>query len=295
MSKNIRANDSVVFEGIFDKGFGVLSFAVMSDRRLSQQAKLIYSYLVSLAGAVNQAFPSVPRICADLQIGSEDTFYHHLDYLKGYGLIKVTPRYKSGGKFDSNLYSIVVSNPVIQTEYLDRIELFKQKQKERNAKKKVSKNNTPGNQGTDEKTKILQFNTPGNQGTGNQGTGNQGTTNTIITSTIITSTNTHTDLKTLCVEIQKVLTEKISQKKIQELINAVGLDTLKQYIDTWDKYRPFARQGQAAYFIHCVQHQIPAPTPQAITYSNKTPQFSNFEQREYSDDDYEKFYANLNS
>jgi hypothetical protein len=104
--------------------------------------------------------------------------------------------------------------------------------------------------------------------------------------------------KSLCVElsskIENALNEKISQKKIQELINATSLEVVTQYIDNWDKYKPFARQSQASYFIHCIQHNIPVPTPKTTTQNNCTvPQYANFEQREYSEEYYEKFYANL--
>lgn len=104
-------------------------------------------------------------------------------------------------------------------------------------------------------------------------------------------------IETLCIRINNALGENISQKAVKEIISQYGIDTVNQYLNIWDKYKPFAKRGQAAYFIYCIQHQIPAPTPSQVnTYNqNKIPQRDNFDQREYTDEEYESFYANLKS
>lgn len=105
------------------------------------------------------------------------------------------------------------------------------------------------------------------------------------------NSNNSQDTKELCVEINNILGEKLTQKTIQGLINSTSLDVVKQYMSNWDKYKPFAKTTQSAYFIHCIQNNIPVPT--VNTTSQTTATYANFEQREYEESDYEKFYANV--
>lgn len=133
---------------------------------------------------------------------------------------------------------------------------------------------------------VLVSRVPENSGTGYSGTAKKGVYNkTKIINTLQSNTITHTNLKTLCEKIQNTLSEKITQKKIKELISTAGIETIKHYMNTWDKYRPFAKQGQAAYFIYCIQHQV--PVPQQAKSNN--PKYADFVQREYGDDFYEQF------
>jgi hypothetical protein len=108
----------------------------------------------------------------------------------------------------------------------------------------------------------------------------------------IQSNNTQSDSKTLCVEIQNILGEKLTPKAVQGLINGSSLEVVKHYISNWDRYKPFAKTTQSAYFIHCIQNNIPIPTIQATTYP---PSFANFDQRDSSQYEDDKFYANLST
>lgn len=100
-------------EGIMEKGYGLIAKKVMKDTELSVEAKAIYAYLASYAGAGNTAYPSISLMCADLKIG-ENRFYRHRKQLveKGYIVIK-QHRNKEG--WLNNVYQL----PIIPTPYFE--------------------------------------------------------------------------------------------------------------------------------------------------------------------------------
>lgn len=101
-------NDILEIEGIYAKGFGMISKLLMQDVRITPYAKCIYSYFCSYAGNGSQAFPSVSLILHHLGM-SETTYYKHFKLLKDYGYIK-TKQSKSNGKYSKTIYTLV-SNP----------------------------------------------------------------------------------------------------------------------------------------------------------------------------------------
>lgn len=64
--------DILKIEGIMANGFGFIAKLLLNDRRLTIEAKSIYSYFCSYAGAGMTAFPSVSKICYNLVIGEID-------------------------------------------------------------------------------------------------------------------------------------------------------------------------------------------------------------------------------
>jgi hypothetical protein len=98
--------DVLRVEGVNAKGFGTIPKAVMKDRRLSIQAKAIYSYFCSYAGAGNRAFPGREIILKDLQI-SKDFYYKNLKMLKDLDYIRVKRENGKGGRFGRNIYTLV--------------------------------------------------------------------------------------------------------------------------------------------------------------------------------------------
>ena len=103
-------------EGINAKGFGTIAKMVMMDRRLTIQAKGIYSYFCSFAGGGSTAFPSVKKIMYDLNITNK-TYYKHFQLLIDFGYISVYQRKGAQGKFQSNLYKLH-TNPKAVVENL---------------------------------------------------------------------------------------------------------------------------------------------------------------------------------
>lgn len=103
-----KFTDVLEIEGIYAKGFGMISKLLMQDSRLTIESKSIYSYFCSYAGNGKQAFPSVNLIIHHLGIG-KNRYYTHLNLLKKYGYIK-TKQTKSDGKFSRTIYTLV-TNP----------------------------------------------------------------------------------------------------------------------------------------------------------------------------------------
>lgn len=91
-------------QDILSLGYGVIPKMVMKDPDLTIEAKAIYSYIASYAGAGHTAFPSVDLICHDLNIG-KDRFRKHRRQLieKGYLVVE---QHSNGGKYSNNLYTI---------------------------------------------------------------------------------------------------------------------------------------------------------------------------------------------
>lgn len=96
------SEDKLIFTNIKAKGFGTVPKLVMLDNRLSAQAKAIYAYFASFAGAGIVAFPHKNTIIKDLNI-SERTYYSHFALLTRYAFITVRQR-KAQGKFTSSEY-----------------------------------------------------------------------------------------------------------------------------------------------------------------------------------------------
>src|SRR5690625_6255981 len=88
------------------QGYGTIHKKVMKDKDLSIEAKAIYAYLQSYAGAGDTAYPSVSLMSKDLNI-SERRFYNHRKTLidKGYILIKQTRNDKRSEEHTSELQS----------------------------------------------------------------------------------------------------------------------------------------------------------------------------------------------
>ena len=49
-------------------GYGTVSKITMQDRKLSIEAKAIYAYLCSFSGGKDEAWPSISKMCYDLDV-----------------------------------------------------------------------------------------------------------------------------------------------------------------------------------------------------------------------------------
>ena len=99
--------DMLVMENVSAQGFGTVPKLVMLDTRLTAQAKAIYSYFASFAGAGATAFPRRTTIMRDLSL-SQAAYYSHFNLLLDHGYLTVEHR-KSNGKFDVSLYRLADS------------------------------------------------------------------------------------------------------------------------------------------------------------------------------------------
>jgi hypothetical protein len=95
----------------------------MQDRRLTPEAKAIYSYFCSFAGAGTTAFPSRDKIVYDLQIGVK-RYYNHFNLLKEYGYIEVKQNVDNTGQFKNNIYTLVEMIPYTQNDHTEPCSRF---------------------------------------------------------------------------------------------------------------------------------------------------------------------------
>jgi hypothetical protein len=94
-------------DSIFENGYGTVAKKVMQDTTITIEAKAIYAYLCTFMGAGNTAFPSVAKMCFDLQI-YKDRFYKHFKLLIDEGYIKKNRvHFNKSGKFANNIYTLV--------------------------------------------------------------------------------------------------------------------------------------------------------------------------------------------
>lgn len=97
--------DMLVFENAAAHGFGTIPKLVMLDPQLTPQAKAIYAYFASFAGAGTTAFPRRTTIMRELRIGSVETYYRHFNQLIEQGYLSVEQR-KADGRFDYCIYRL---------------------------------------------------------------------------------------------------------------------------------------------------------------------------------------------
>lgn len=86
-------------------GFGLIPRNVMRDKRLTVEAKAIYSYLSSFAGNREYAFPGRDLMCDELGM-SKERLSKHMKILKEHGYLEVEQK-KTDGKFSHNIYRLI--------------------------------------------------------------------------------------------------------------------------------------------------------------------------------------------
>ncbi|RBP59297.1 helix-turn-helix protein [Alkalibaculum bacchi] len=101
--------DILEAKGVKARGYGIIPKLAMLDRELTIEAKAIYSYFCSYAGAGTTAFPSRDKICDDLGI-SVKRYYKHFSLLKQLGYVEVRQVKKENNKFSYNIYNLI-ENP----------------------------------------------------------------------------------------------------------------------------------------------------------------------------------------
>lgn len=115
-----HSNDIIQMQGVNALGFGIIPKMVMQDKRLTIQAKAIYSYFCSYAGAGKTAFPKQTKILTDLRI-SRNSYYAHFNLLKEYGYIRVQQEKNEDGSFSRNIYTLVESLPCTKKQDTDAV------------------------------------------------------------------------------------------------------------------------------------------------------------------------------
>lgn len=141
----------VQYEGILEKGYGLIPQLLMRDKTLSIEAKAIYAYLAAFAGTTQKAFPGVKLICGELNI-SENRYLKHRKQLLDKGYIEIQRKRLESG-FSKNIYSLKQSVPVhlqnvgigneaIQNVGIGNVGIGNEGTKSNISKNNISKNNS---------------------------------------------------------------------------------------------------------------------------------------------------------
>lgn len=124
MSDN-RESSFIQVNGIMSKGYGFVPQAVMRKLGLSIEAKAIYAYMCSFAGAGLTAFPSVELQMRELGIGNK-RYYKHRKMLEDLGLITIKMQRttnENGKKVRARNLYIIEQFPVAKKkEETDKVE-----------------------------------------------------------------------------------------------------------------------------------------------------------------------------
>lgn len=108
-------------KGVMSEGYGIIPKKVMKDEDLTIDAKAIYAFMASFAGAGNTSFPSVKFITDKLGI-SRQRFNKHRKLLEDKGYITIKKERKSDGSWGNNVYTLETL-PMLQNPTLDNLTL----------------------------------------------------------------------------------------------------------------------------------------------------------------------------
>ena len=92
-------------KGVMSEGYGIIPKKVMKDKDLSIDAKAIYAFISSYAGAGSTSFPSVNLITDMLGI-SRQRFNKHRKLLEDKGYITIKKNRTPEGSWGNNVYTL---------------------------------------------------------------------------------------------------------------------------------------------------------------------------------------------
>ena len=90
---------------VLSMGYGIVPRSVMSDRKLTVEAKAIYAYFAACIGAGDTSFPTVGEISKDLNM-SEERFRKHQKNLIERGYLTIRKNAAANGRYSTNVYVI---------------------------------------------------------------------------------------------------------------------------------------------------------------------------------------------
>lgn len=85
-------------------GYGKVFKSIMRNPELTVEARGIYAYFCSIAGADDSCYPSLDTVLHDLNI-TKQRFYKHLNLLIDAGIIEKAQE-KTKGRFGKTIYRI---------------------------------------------------------------------------------------------------------------------------------------------------------------------------------------------
>ena len=107
MQKIILMEDKHMINRAIELGYGTVTKEIMQDKGLTIESKAIYAYLCSFAGGKDEAYPSISKMCYDLQI-TDQRLRKHMKLLIDSGYIEIEKyRYAKSQRFANNHYIIL--------------------------------------------------------------------------------------------------------------------------------------------------------------------------------------------
>ena len=300
VSRKVKEKSTLKLEGIYENGYGIVAKKVMIDKRLTPQAKAIYSFLCSFCGNGNTAFPSVEYQCECLPM-NKDTYNKHRKLLIEYGYITIEQQrevveFEDGTTKETyahNVYTIVTNIP---KELAEKEPPKKKVKKDKKVKAKTAK--------SIDISKKVEY--PKNSDTENSDTEISVTNNNTLNNNTINISSSkeekeedsfESDLKTLMSFCNNV-NYKLNKEKAKNILIAFGLDkvikaitTIISTVDTnniknYAGYLTATLKDMEATKNITIENKIEPTT----NNNNKPSNFANFTQRQY---DYNKLEAQL--
>ena len=288
VSKRVVKKDTLKLEGIYSQGYGIIAKMVMRDKRLSIEAKAIYSYLCSFCGKGETAFPSVELQLSELGV-SENRYRKHRKQLIDLGYIRVEQQrekveYSDGTSQErrtNNIYTIVTSLPTEQGE-----------KETKNCKKIVSKNR-----------KVLSIHFEGvdnvcieNECTINNNLTNNNLTNNSSSNEKPSDEDDNNKVDTVKVDkIKRILQHcqkcnfKLQRRTVEKIVDSYKVDTIIQAITTAVTVGDDIKKP-ASYLLAILNDMSKDKTVTINKVTNNSTntaanKFNNFQQRKYSKED----------
>lgn len=240
--------DYIRVQGVMEKGFGLMPKMVALDTNLHIEAKAIYAYFCSYAGAGQNVFPSIATILKHLRI-SKDRYYKYRKELEENGYINIIQRRDNKGKSMSNIYELCTIVKIPNTE-----------------------NRCPENQDTENRDTE-------NRDTENRYPENKETNNNKYNNNKYNNNNNNNN------KYKKVLSNEFNKKEIESIsryciTNNIDVDVVKDKLNLVKNMRNV--RNKAAALITAIKDDW----DMTVTKSN-TNGFNNFKARDYDYDDLE--------
>jgi hypothetical protein len=304
-------NDILKITGIYEKGFGNIPKLVMQDRRLTRDAKCIYSYFCSFAGAgKTDSFPSVEKICFDLSFGDERTFRKHLKKLVEYGYITVSKTRTKSGIFCRNIYTIntTIKNHLsipenLHSGHLSTPENFRGgkspgiKQSISNTIKNTNTNryHHQGENITKNDDDVLKILDDANKNIKEEAKAVKEPVKDVKKESITISKQDMEYLNTYRANFKALYKATLKETNVKELYIEKGKEAMEYYLENYKTFLESSTKGIkniAGYFYSTVKNEYPIPSHREAK-ADKPIQSTNYEQRQYSDEYYNSLYDNV--
>lgn len=287
----INNNNFIQVNGIMSQGYGFSPKAVMRDTRLTVEAKAIYAYMSSFAGAGLTAFPTIELQLHELGMGAK-RYYKHRRLLEdlGYITIKQTRIKKDNGKVvsDKNIY-VLEQFPTPKPK--EEIQEDKIKPDNKNNNSEDSQNDQPDENGLNtnfsEDSQNEQAHKEQSQKV-QSNSNNLNSNNLNSNNNISSSSNEDEEEVKKILEICQLQNYKLSKKDIKALLLVYSFDKIAKAIITATSTESDIKNYKG--YLVSVLNDMDKIKKVEFNINNRKPNKSNanFTQREYDYDNLEK-------